>query len=895
MTLAPNGACPALPATPRAWRLWAMAALLACCGAAQAKTLRVPMPDAPPKVDGELTEPCWRSAAVADGFLLEHTAAPPTQLTTAYLLCDGKWLYVGVRCAETDLAGMRMKATPNEGIVWSDDFVEVHLDVTNGKRRFEQFAINPAGVKTDESVVRHARIAAARGDKEWRIEIALDLNDLGVRHLGGPVKWAINLGRVRHNGARDEETSVWSGAPGSADQASLMGEIIVGPPGAMQVDGLEVGDARWGAGNELSLRLTNRGDPQAVTISAIPLREVPQASRPGGAAAKGRRAATDAEIEQRATTLVASGEGRAAAGLYAITSLEPQQRLAITVTDASGEMLYRVWRPVTIAPLLSLTPLRPCYRGLILPGVEQCQFRASLGLTRAALGVTLLETQIRAAPWLSPTRLMSRLPSQKDRVGETPAAPLPRAAEVMYASFTPQSRDNTITIPTRSLPYGDLVVRVRCVMVDGRELAEASMPLRRLTDEQAAAVPAYVDEHNRLIVGGEPFFPLGWYGGHNMQHLAEIADSPFNCILDYGINGLALDDLRRYLDAAHGRGLKLIYCMNDLYPAATYHRQIGSWRGNQQMAEGIVSTFKDHPAVLAWYLNDELPREMIPDLMRYYDLVRATDPGHPTFIVHFVGDLLADFAPTTDVLGIDVYPVPTRPLTRVSEIADVGQAATQGRKPVWMVLQAFAWYQYATPEDPHATGGRGRIPTAGELQRGRAPTREEERCMTYLALTHGAMGLIFYCYYDLRVLPQYQEMWSWMKEIGAEVKELSPALLSPARLPVEVRGDAAKIHALLKEHDGKWYLLTVNGEPTPAKAHFVLPRDVVSLRVMFEARQAAAPAAASPEGDGSDAESASPPPTTSPATALRANGRVVSDDFAPYAAHVYEIVPTSAK
>jgi len=50
--------------------------------------------------------------------------------------------------------------------------------------------------------------------------------------------------------------------------------------------------------------------------------------------------------------------------------------------------------------------------------------------------------------------------------------------------------------------------------------------------------------------------------------------------------------------------------------------------------------------------------------------------------------------------------------------------------------------------------------------------------MTYLALAHGAKGLIYYCYYDMRVLPQYAEMWTGMKKIASEVKALSPVLLS---------------------------------------------------------------------------------------------------------------------
>ena len=848
----PTNARTALRLNRIAWAVCVagMAVLPAPCGAAQAKVVRVPMiaAAAPPKIDGVLDEPVWQSAGIAGDFLLEETSAIPSQPTTVYLLCDGKRLYVGVRGVESDPAGMKLKATQKEGGVWFDDFVEIHIDVTNGKRGFEQFAVTPAGVKTDDAMGKHAQIAAARGEGEWHIEMALDLADLGVRYLGAPVRWALNIGRVRHTGGAAEETSVWNGAPRSVDDAAVMGEMIAGPQGALTVDGLELDDARWGPGNNVALRTTNLGAPRAVIVAAKPV------------------TAEKDEREERAATVVATGKGQAR-GTYAVTALDAEQRLGITLTDASGPVLYRVVRPVELPPLLSLQPLVPRSRGLILPDMEMCRFLAELGLTEQALAGVMLQTQVYAAPWSNPTRLVSRLASEKKESlpTESPTAAPPLGSEILYEDFTPRTEHALLSVPTSQLPYGDLAIRVCLATMGGRKLAEVSMPLRRLTDKEADALPAYVDEYSRLIVDGKPFFPLGWYCNGSVEYLQEVADSPFNCLLDYGINSHPLDKIREYLDAAHARGIKLIYCMNDLYPAATYHKQLGPWTGNEEMARGVVSTFKDHPAVLAWYLNDELPVEMIPDLMRYYDLVRSTDPGHPTFIVHFVGDIIADFVPTTDVLGIDVYPAPTRPLTRVSEMTDVGIKATQGLKPLWMVLQAFAWYQYSPPEDPKTTGGRGRIPTENELRNGRAPTRAEERCMTYLALTHGAMGLIYYCYYDLRVLPQYQEMWGWMKQIGAEVRELSPVLLSPTKLPVEVRGDSLKIHALLKEREGKWYLLAVNGETTPATAQFTLPSPAASVRVMFEERTA------------------------------NLAGRTLTDEFAPYAAHVYEITPAAAR
>ncbi len=37
--------------------------------------------------------------------------------------------------------------------------------------------------------------------------------------------------------------------------------------------------------------------------------------------------------------------------------------------------------------------------------------------------------------------------------------------------------------------------------------------------ERPASSRCYVDKHNRLIADGEPFFPLGFYGGRNLDDL----------------------------------------------------------------------------------------------------------------------------------------------------------------------------------------------------------------------------------------------------------------------------------------------------------------------------------------------------------------------------------------
>ncbi len=420
-----------------------------------------------------------------------------------------------------------------------------------------------------------------------------------------------------------------------------------------------------------------------------------------------------------------------------------------------------------------------------------------------------------------------------------------------------RAETNHIVISTKDLSPGPITLTAT-VRTKAQVLAARTWPLRLLTRQDVAGLKGYIDADNRLIVQGKPFFPLGWYGSVNESHLAEIADSPFNCLLAYGTDSVPKDRMVRFLDLMHSKGLKLVYCMNDVYPTATY-LEGKDWegiRGNDAIAAAIVAAYRDHPALLAWYLNDELPHALVPQLEDYYRRVQTGDPSHPCFIVLCNRHEFPYFPQTTDILGVDPYPIPKESVTRVSSFVIQAQEAVRRTQPVWLVPQAFAWYQYNS-KNPD----RGHTPTAEELRTGRAPTYEEERCMTYLGLVHGAKGLIYYCYYDLRVLPQYQEMWGWMKSIANEVKTLAPALLSTEPPgPWSITSPNSPIHASLLLHEKTLYLLAVNPTGEACRAEFdIRHRSAKDVQVLFENRRLSC-----------------------------ANGHF-EDDFPPLAVHVYTL------
>ncbi len=130
--------------------------------------------------------------------------------------------------------------------------------------------------------------------------------------------------------------------------------------------------------------------------------------------------------------------------------------------------------------------------------------------------------------------------------------------------------------------------------------------------------------------------------------------------------------------------------------------------------------------------------------------------------------------------------------------------------------------------------------------------------MTYLGLIHGAKALIYYCYYDLRVLPQYNEMWSWMKSIAGEVRFLTPALLS-ANAPGSWTAEPSGLHATLKRKGNTCWMLAANpGSSTCTATFTVNGAGSKELSALFEGRK------------------------------LKMSHGTFRDNFAPLAVHVYE-------
>ena len=373
------------------------------------------------------------------------------------------------------------------------------------------------------------------------------------------------------------------------------------------------------------------------------------------------------------------------------------------------------------------------------------------------------------------------------------------AADAAATRMDPAGAD--LEIDVADIAIGTHPVRCGIFAADGSLLGSGSLDFTRL-----AAPPerrTWIDGKRRTIVGGEPFFPLGMYTDDvGADAFSAFFSGPFNCVMPY-----KEPDFGR-LDFCLANGIKVLYPLNSVW-AWHKHRPKGvdTDEAAQAYVARVVGERKDHPAVLAWYCNDEIPLERLPQLRERQKLLETIDPDHPTWTVLYQYGEIRNYYPTFDVVGADPYPVPASPIGNVSVWTRTANDEVMGLKPLWMVPQAFAWEDF---------GSEGR----------RFPTRKELLNMTWQCVANGANGLVYFTYRTLfkdgKIL---EDRWADVCAAAESVKEFFPVLLSDEEPPA-VTGETDALSVRAWRHRGFVYLAVVNNTREPVAGTVGLDEDV---------------------------------------------------------------------
>jgi hypothetical protein len=372
-----------------------------------------------------------------------------------------------------------------------------------------------------------------------------------------------------------------------------------------------------------------------------------------------------------------------------------------------------------------------------------------------------------------------------------------------------------IEIDTSKFKAGVYSVEFRLLADGGKLKGHAEARLKRVDKMPVRKV--YIDQHRRTIVEGKPFFPLGMYWSSiKKDRLETYAQGPFNCLMPYGTQN------REQVDMVHSNGLKIIYSVKGIYSGTRWAP--GNIKTHEQELAFIkdkVTQFKDHPALLAWYINDELPLSMIDRLNARRDLMEELDPDHPTWVVLYQYNQVRSYLSSFDIIGTDPYPIPKKPAGMALEWTRTTRDQSFGMRPMWQVPQVFDWGGYR----------KGK-----ERDESRAPTLDEMRTMAWQSIAAGANGLVFYSYFDLYKMAErdpFEKRWAEVCTMAGEIKSFIPVMLSIDPVPEFSWIKPSQVEGRVWSYKGETNVLVVTGGNEPAEARILLDNSMKNITVEF--------------------------------------------------------------
>ncbi len=515
---------------------------------------------------------------------------------------------------------------------------------------------------------------------------------------------------------------------------------------------------------------------------------------------------------QRQATIAADGQG-----LLSIPyrfALQRSHHLQIIVSDPTTGDIYE-HQQIGVAGLIEAHCRQPAFRQTILSSIP-IQFLEIAG-------------RINATERIAKTAQLSARIAALDL----------HVTEDSDAIQRPTPNRFTIKLPLKAMLTGDYTVSLAAEFTPSRRYT-TKLPVRRLSPSPSEV--GY-DVHNSLCINGTRVLPRGLYHVMQPENLSPIASAGFNFVVVPSRRTSST-----LAEKANELGLSLLVASPTLSSAT------GSPPGSD-FWQNLQDKFGNDPALLGWYVLARPDQRSVPPaaMEQLYQGLQQVSPHHPTLMALSSPSLLKLYSDFCDIVVGWSLPIPASPVTGVGQILNAAQQAVADSKPVWAAIQASGpgWYSDAALD----IQGPGRAPTVAEL-----------RAMTYLALMHGAKGLIYYgyqipAYPGTRAfnLPQdAPELWQAFPRLNRQLQWLAPVILNGQRTLLPAAAEGA-LHLATWQYNEGLYVVAVNTSDQGLVCHFQVPAAAgQALQTMFESYQLPASA------DGS-----------------------FQDSFAPHEVHIY--------
>lgn len=443
------------------------------------------------------------------------------------------------------------------------------------------------------------------------------------------------------------------------------------------------------------------------------------------------------------------------------------------------------------------------FRLVDVPGLVDAQ------MDEPAFRGTIMSTQ--DVPEIIITGRLYAVPGIRDQV-KLYARLLGTGAEATEGKGIRRTEDGKfqVVLPADGLLIGDHQVRIDA-NIGSSQAASTALPVRRTRPRDSEVT---YDQDHRLWVEGKPVFPIGIFNIMDPEDLDVVQEAGFNTVVVPSPRASYL-----LADSAAAKGIGLV--------VASPSTRRDFWVMREQK-------FGNHPALLAWEVVQRPDAKVIhPDVMlALYQILSEVSPTHPIATTLVYADSMSEYARATDIIITWDLPVPRLPITRIADVVKNAREATGGRKPVWALIQATgnAW----------ATDN-----TLDETSEGRLPTIAEVRALAYLALVHGADGLMFHAYNivqsarqrSFRITRDAPELWEGIGRLNRELAALAPIVGDRAgRIPLPPAADGL-VHMTRWSYDDRDFMIAVNTANLPTVTSFTIPDcAATTLELPFEDR-----------------------------------------------------------
>ena len=366
-----------------------------------------------------------------------------------------------------------------------------------------------------------------------------------------------------------------------------------------------------------------------------------------------------------------------------------------------------------------------------------------------------------------------------------------------------------IRIPVADLPLGRSVIGFQLkAKATGGEIPDSRFTSLVTRVAKLPERKVRFDAMNRTIVDGKPFLPIGVYANGRLaeEDLLRLEKSPVNCIQNY------TEPKRDEADAYAAHGLRFFGKLADAYVGRGFQTEAAA----EAFVRKHVAELKDHPALLGWYLFDELGLDFVDQMRARRNLLQELDPDHPTYAVIYQIAHMRHYMGTCDVMGTDPYPISSG--TEIGQAGDWARRTHEGlfgMRPVWQVPQAFDWGAYWKGKDDQT----------------RMPTRDEMANMGWQAIAGGANGLVYFSYFDMKRMDRktpFEKAWRDFTDAVSEIARFERTILSDGEPP---KATCANEKVLIRAWGGdEPAVLAVNATTEPQQAEIALGFAIRAVR-----------------------------------------------------------------